>query len=198
MPVSGPDRCPECGHSPLVPLDVGCCPECGFEFDRHTLIWRPNRPWRIYILFANAAIFSPWLFRFLAVTLLYHQWPGRSVIIGALLSAGSLCWALPRLRVLLSEGHRYAAITPRGVRARTPRATCTIPWDQLAEFKVLAGVPRLRQRDRREACYLEWIFDTDAEVSEFIDHLARAKDRYLNPQLDARAALPRNQADSRR
>lgn len=192
MPICGPDKCPECGHSPLMPLPAGCCPECAFEYDRHTLIWRPRRPWRIYLLFINTLIFLPWLFRLLQVTLLLGRWPGKSVIIGGLISIASLAWALPRIRVLLSEGHRYAAVTPRGIQARTPRSAYSIPWNDLAEFTILLGVPRLKRYSTSAVCELDWIFDTDQEVKDFLTHVARAKDRYQNPELDVRAHRPTN------
>ena len=178
MPVSGPDRCPECGHAPLLPDVFQQCPECNFEFDEHTRIWRPRRPWRIYIVFANTLIFSPWLFRFLAVTLLWGYWPSKSVVLGALISAGSLAWALPRLRVLLSEGHRYAAVTPRGVQARTPRSAYSIPWNDLAEVTVLLGVPRIKRYSTSEVCELDWIFDTDQEVKDFLANIDQARQRH--------------------
>jgi hypothetical protein len=178
MPASGPEKCPECGQAPLMPDVFQRCPECGFEFDEYTRIWRPSRPWRIYLVFANTLLFSPWLFRFLAEVLLWQHWPTKSVVLGAVISAGSLAWALPRLRVLLSEGHRYAAVSPRGVQARTPRSAYSIPWDDLAEVTVLLGVPRLKRRSTREVCELDWIFDTDQEVSDFLANIDQAQQRY--------------------
>lgn len=178
MPVSGPEKCPECGHAPLLASVLQQCPECGFAFDEQTRIWRPRRPWRIYLVFANTLIFSPWLFRFLAVTLLWGQWPSKSVVLGAVISAASLAWALPRLRVLLSEGHRYAAVTPGGVQARTPRSTYSIPWDDLAEVTVLLGVPRVKRRSTSMVCELDWIFDTDQEVREFLAAVEQGRQRH--------------------
>lgn len=180
MPVSGPDKCPECGRAPLVPLSPGQCPECGFEYDEHTLIWRPRRPWRIYVVFANVLVFSPWLFRFFEVVLLARQWPSKPVMLGAAIALVSLCWALPRIRVLLSEGHRYAAVTPRGIHARTPRDVCLIPYGDVREVSVLFGVPHIRRLSRRRACQLDWIFDSDAEVQGFIAAVAAARQRYLH------------------
>ena len=182
MPVAGPDKCPECGHEPLMPLDSGVCPECGFEYDAPTRIWRPRRPWRIYILFANTLIFSPWLFKFFEITLLHHQWPNTSVSLGAAMSGVSLIWALPRLRVLLSDGHRYAAVTPRGVEARTPRNRHVVPWSELAEVSVLFGVPRIRRLDIDPVVELDWIFDTDKEVEEFVETIQRRRNERSTPQ----------------
>jgi hypothetical protein len=161
-----------------LPLSPGACPECGFEYDEHTRIWRPRRPWRIYLLFINTLIFLPWLFRFLAVVILLRQWPSTPVVLGALASAITLWWALPRLRVLLSEGHRFAAVTPRGIRARTPRDAYSIPWDDLEEVKILLGVPRLTRRSTSTVCELDWIFDTDQEVREFLAKIDEARLRY--------------------
>jgi hypothetical protein len=178
MPVTGPDKCPECGHEPLVPVSPGVCPECGFQYDEHTLIWRPKRPWRIYLLFANTLIFLPWLFRFLQVVVLLRQWPTTPVVLGALASAITLGWSLPRLRVLLSEGHRFVALTPRGIQARTPKDHYLVPWDELGEVTVLFGVPQLKRRTATTTCTLDWIFDTDREVEDFAKHATHAKERY--------------------
>ena len=73
MPVTPADRCPECGREPLVPLSPGVCPDCGFVYDEHTLVWRPRRPWRIYLLFLNTLIFLPWMFRFLGETIVLRD-----------------------------------------------------------------------------------------------------------------------------
>lgn len=186
MPVSGPDKCPECGQAPLVPVSPGCCPECGFEYDEHTLIWRPRRPWRIYLLFLNTLIFLPWLFRLLQVVLLYHKPPTKPVVLGALASLITLCWALPRLRVLLSEGHRFAAITPRGVQARTPRNAYLIPWAELGEVTALLGIPRLKQRGTATVATLDWIFDSDQEVRDFLAGIEEERHRYAT--VDAASA----------
>ena len=171
MPAARPESCPECGHGPLVPLSPGCCPECGFEYDDQTRVWRPRRPWRIYILYANTLLFSPWLFQFLQVALLHGTWPSRPVILGAVMSLGSLLWALPRIRVLLSEGHRYAALTPRGIEARTPKNHYLVPWHDLAAVSVLVGVPRIRRRSTGGMCTLDWIFDTDEDVRTFLEQV---------------------------
>lgn len=175
MPKSRPDRCPECGHAPLLPVEQGRCPECAFPYDRQTVVWRPRRPWRIYLAFANTLVFSPWLFRFLEVTLLWGQWPSRSVMIGAAISGTCLLWALPRLRVVLSDGHRYAALTPRGIQARTPRDYYDISWEDMVSIKILFGIPVLHARGHSNAILLEWIFDTDREVADFIEAVAAAQ-----------------------
>lgn len=177
MPVSGPNKCPECGHEPLLPLNPGRCPECGFEYDEHTLIWRPRRPWKIYIAFANTLVFSPWLFQFFEVVLLLRQWPSKSVMLGAAISLISLCWALPRIRVLLSEGHRFAAVTPRGIQARTPRNAYWIPLDDLRDVTVVLGVPRIKRHSSAGVCQLDWVFDTDQEVRAFLATVEQAQQR---------------------
>ena len=160
-----------------MPLNPGCCPECGFEYDEQTRIWQPRRPWRIYILFANTLLFSPWLFRLLQVTLLHGAWPSRSVILGAAMSLGSLLWALPRIRVVLSEGHRYAAITPRGIEARTPKNRYLVPWHDLVDVSVLVGIPRIRRHSRRDVCTLDWVFDSDQEVRDFLEQIEEGRRR---------------------
>ncbi len=161
-----------------MPLSPGACPECGFEYDEHTRIWRPKRPWRIYLLFINTLIFLPWLFRFLAVVILLRHWPTTPVVLGALASVVTLWWALPRIRVLLSEGHRFAAVTPRGIQARSPRNAYLIPWDEVEKVTVLLGVPRVARRSPSAVCELDWIFDTDQEVGDFLTKIGEAQLRY--------------------
>lgn len=96
-------------------------------------------------------------------------------MIGAAISGTCLLWALPRLRVVLSDGHRYAALTPRGILARTPRAFYDIPWDELVSVMVLFGIPVVHARGNSNAVLLEWIFDTDREVADFIEAVAAAQ-----------------------
>ena len=171
MPVTGPERCPECGYEPLTPFFAGQCPDCSFPFDPQTRIWRPKRPWRIYLLFANAILFLPWLFRFLQVVLIYHSWPSTPVTVGAAMSIILVIWAWPRLRVLLSDGHRYAATTPTELRARTPRDAYAAPWSDIAAIEVLAGIPMVSRHSTPDRRLLDWIFDTDEEVKLFVEEV---------------------------
>ena len=186
MPVSTPDRCPECGHAPLALGTQTACPQCGFPLDAATLVWRPRRPWRIYIAYAAAAIFSPWLARLLQVVLTHGRLPDITVIVGAAMSLIALSWALPRLRVLLSEGHRYAAITPAGIRARTPRGEHTVKWPDLRQVRIMLGIPIIERRSTPRPIALEWIFDHDAEAQHFVTAVQQAQERYTGPMLDAR------------
>ncbi len=40
---NGTDRCPHCDHILIGLPAEHRCTECGFSFDRHTLVWRPQR-----------------------------------------------------------------------------------------------------------------------------------------------------------
>src|SRR5215468_1246990 len=38
-------HCPDCGYDLRGLPARHRCPECGFEYDEHTRVWKPSRPW---------------------------------------------------------------------------------------------------------------------------------------------------------
>ncbi len=178
MPAGPPERCPECGEIIVAPLMRAVCSECSFEYDEHTIVWRPSRPWSIYIMFANAAICVPFLFQFLQSVALYGRLPHNAVTAAAAVGIAALGWALPRLRVLLTEGYRYAAVTPLGIYAGTTRGRRIIPWAQLADVRVSFGIPIVLPVEPGRPCELDWVFDSDQEVTAFIAAVRASAARY--------------------
>lgn len=178
MPVGQPENCPECAREIVAPLLHAVCPDCGFQYDEYTLVWRPSRPWRIYLLFANVAVCTPFVFQFLRSLLLHGRLPSNATTVGAAIGLVALLWAVPRVRVLLTEGHRFAAITPRGIQVRTTRGPRLVEWDRLRAVRVRLGVPLLVAEDWPRPYALDWVFDTDAEVAEFLRQVRAGLYRY--------------------
>src|SRR5262245_9572811 len=49
MPQVPLSHCPDCNYDLHGLPPAHRCPECGFEYDEHTCVWKPAKPWYIYV-----------------------------------------------------------------------------------------------------------------------------------------------------
>jgi hypothetical protein len=132
MPAAGPDRCPECNYD-LRGLPVPHrCPECGFEYDEHTLCWRPPK-WRRELVLSIAMTCSQ-----LALAAGWFILGGLKLLpLFVLLSAAFLTLtALALIRDRKTRDRVFLAITPRGLRIRASGADTLYPWNDLKGVSV--------------------------------------------------------------
>lgn len=162
----GLKRCPECERE-LDPHNPPRCPDCGFPLLPPPILFRPRRPWSIYITFAAGLLFLPGLLRLLRDVFFAGVSPEPATVLTGLVALGALAWSVPRLRVVLVDGRRYAALTEAGIHARTPRQTLFIPWTDVERIEDRMGIPGVRARTRPATVWLEWVFDTDGQAAEF-------------------------------
>lgn len=181
MLVGPPQRCPDCGREIVAPLMHAVCPDCGFEYDEHTRIWQPRNPGRLYLLLLNILICLPIVFHFLQVLLLSGQRPSNVLTIAAVIAVVGLVWAVPRLRLVLTEDRRFAAVTPRGLQARAGRGECLVGWSDFDSVRVRLGVPHVHRRGEARPIPLDWVFDSDDEVADFVQQVGQAVNRYAGP-----------------
>jgi hypothetical protein len=178
MPVTGPKRCPDCGYSLKGLPARHRCPECGFPYDEHTLVWRPGRPWDLYVIVALGFLLFPWTLQCAYVGIIQQvALDGNSFVMGAA-GVTALVYGLSRLWAMRPKRHLFAALTPRGIRIRTTEGETSIPWEDVDRLDEKDVVPAIKRRSSRKLCRLKWIFDSSSEIRQFRVCLREAQQRY--------------------
>ncbi len=192
MPVSRPVNCPVCHYSLRGLPASHRCPECGFEYDEHTLIWRPARRRGVYAVLVFVGLWALYeavqLARSVVAT---HPTLSREMILGAVL--------LPIIGVLLfrlwraARRGRFIAVTPHGVFARSVHREESIPWHAIEHVARGTRQVLIRWREDHDAYDFEWIFDTEDEAAAFRVALEHANRRY---RLDSKSRAPSEESRS--
>jgi hypothetical protein len=160
------ERCPHCGGDLTTRPPPNRCPDCSFEYDEHTRVWRSDESWgRLATVYATVGLVTG-----VIVSLLYRlsfahaPYPALPLVLG--LIAPALGLFLRRLIGGRITG-RFVALTPRGILVGTRRTPLLISWgvfDQLTEQR---GVPKLRCCGSTTLVALDDVFAGAAEVSAF-------------------------------
>jgi hypothetical protein len=177
MLVSRPVNCPVCHYSLRGLPASHRCPECGFEYDEHTRIWRPVRRWGVYAILVLVGLWALYEAVQLArAAVATHPALTRQMIIGAVL--------LPIISVLLfrlwraDRRGRFIAITPYGVFTRSAHGEESIPWHAIEHVTRGRRQVLIRWREQDDGYQLEYIFDTEDEAAAFRIGLEHGNRRY--------------------
>ena len=196
MPVSGPDRCPECNYSLHGLPPPHRCPECGFEYDEHTLIWRPAQPRKLWL-----GIFAT-LTTILVINVSNILNVGRGlhnlavVIVGVnvimLAMVGAQAW---RARSVNRLG-RFVAVAPTGVHTRGHAvdrgllatlffpAAVKVPWSEVTGFAWERGVWRgynviVKRRPPLREVAITSIIENKSDAEHFVRAAEKQWHQYL-------------------
>jgi hypothetical protein len=129
------DRCPVCNYSLRGLPAAHRCPECGFQYDRHTRVWRARGFWR----------FSGWVavvaFACMIMTLQNLKTTSPQTLIFwwvILIAALWACMGIWNIRLWLRKP--FLAVTPSGVVFRLwSRKSRNIPWDEMGQVHIDLG-----------------------------------------------------------
>ena len=124
MPQADLSQCPECAYDLRGLPPPHRCPECGFEYDEFTRVWKPRRPARLYLTLLGSAGFV-WLWIIPGVG--SKGWTDIAWLFAGALWAIALAYQICRCFVSNRRG-RYIAIVPGGIRIRTIGESKLIPW----------------------------------------------------------------------
>lgn len=129
MLTIGPDRCPDCRYDLRGLPGHYHCPECGFEFDEHTLVCRPNRTWKAYLWLLPGVLVlcGPIAGMFSDSLRVGDSFSATATAIMAAALVG-LCVLITWRLVRADRAGRYIALTPRGVKSRSLEGTQFVPW----------------------------------------------------------------------
>lgn len=148
-------HCPGCGYSLQGLPPRHRCPECGFEYDEHTRVWKPRKPrlvyWAILASFMGAGQIFPDAIEFV-VKGFRDSFKGIAFLLFIPI-AGITAIQVWRALSANKRG-RYVAIGSTGMHIRTTGEPLTIPWHRIRsvshvweprshlEFQVDAGTDR--------------------------------------------------------
>lgn len=158
-------KCPVCNY-PLTGLPPAHrCPECGFEYDETTVVFRLRKPWKLYVLLipmAAALLINGWGFFFLPGD---HWQPGwsRSIRVTCLLLmvTGGV-YGLARTWQGNRRG-RFIAVSRRSIAVRNYKDAEPIAWDNLAHINLTTTPPWLRRREPEKKISLQGLVRTAAD-----------------------------------
>lgn len=174
--------CPVCNYSFRGLPSAGCCPECGFQYDEHTVVLRPRKPWKTYIgMFAIEAgliyLLGPPFLTLLTLVC--------GVVVSALLSVSLALAILVATGIVVFQANRrsrFAAVTPMGVVIRNLGAKKHIAFEEIALFAARDAVPWIKQRNSDEIISLRGLYDAREELSVFGNALSQAMSGAQNAQ----------------
>ena len=186
MPAIRPGRCPDCGYRLYGLPPPHRCPECGFPYDEHTRVWRPRRPWKVYIYVVGVPVL--WLSALVngvAQSYMLSAGPPEPLRYVAVVLNWSAVVGVPIFAIWRAfrsnRRGRFAAITPEGVRVRTRDFDADLPWGDIVEvIPKRAGDPSIVTRDGKTYA-IHFIFDDPHDVARFCRAATSAKQRYTFP-----------------
>lgn len=166
MTATGPDPCPVCSR-PLAELPPpNRCPDCGFDYDADTRVWRSTETWRrvavvytAYGLIAGTVCAA--LYRFGSDAAPYPVLP---LVLALVVPVVGLFF-----RRLISGRitGRFVALTPSGVLVGTRPTPELVPWDDVDRLTDQRGVPKLQRRASETLVPLDDIFAGPADLAAF-------------------------------
>lgn len=175
MRESPPEFCPRCRYE-LHRLPVrDRCPECAFDFDEHTVVWRPSNPWRSLLVvasFAAPVAVGTWIL----VRMLLHRTISDVELLG---TAGVFVLTALFVLAIIRQNRRgrYLAVNAFGVHARGWRDEVFVAWsDYDYVFRARRGL-RLIRRNGKPPIHLSWVFDHTVELADFRATVAAAVER---------------------
>ena len=178
MVMTGCGECPACGYSLRGLPDSYRCPECGFEYDERTRVWRPETPWKGLAATATVTI---GLTGIMLLRTLRAWMSGGSPeawdAVSLLVLGGSSVYCVQRLYSRSRRG-RCVAVGRTGVFVRTLDEEGLILWEEIVGVE---RVSRWVQEERKEfiatlvrrgslrGVEVDKIFSSEAERTEFIE-----------------------------
>ena len=177
MPTAGLEQCPDCQADLSALTPPGCCPNCGFEFDRHTRAWRSRRSWQHYAVAYGLLGLGVGLLVTVSYRLRFGEVPNALLPVATGLSVAVLGLLMHRVLSGRMSG-RFVALTPRGILVGTRRRGLLVPWDDVRRVSARGHVPKIKRRSRSNSVPLEDVFDGPAELAAFQEAVKEARRRH--------------------
>ena len=181
MTATGPDPCPVCSRPLAESLPPNRCPDCGFEYDADTRVWRSADTWgRVAVVYTAYGLIGGTicaaLYRF---GFAQAPYPALPLLLALVVPVVSLF-----LRRLISGRitGRFVALTPSGVLVGTRPTPELVLWDDVDRLADQRGVPKLQRRASETLIPLDDVFAGAEDLAAFHNALQAAlRRRTLNP-----------------
>ncbi len=176
MPQVTLDRCPDCARWWHGLPPAGRCPDCGFEYDEHTVVWRSDESWgRLALVYTGAGLVAG-----VAVSVLYRlsvedaPFPLLPLLLGVI--APALGLAVRRLIGGRITG-RFVALTTQGIVVGTRGRPRLVRWEEFDRLIEERGVPKLRCHGSSVPIPIDDVFESASELAAFAGALREAARR---------------------
>ncbi len=185
--------CPKCTYALTGLPSAHRCPECGFEFDEYSWVWKaPKEKWNrarrraitlhsIVVAIFSLAIFSNWLFPIGTGFGMYLRILSLWYVVTSVLFLHELIFR-DRLPVIVANQYGVAAYGSKYFMRRRFTKPC-IAWTDLTDRKKYKGklTKGIWRRDENHIWdKMKLFIRNDVERSTFCTALLDAKAHYLN------------------
>lgn len=177
MLIDPQDRCLDCNY----PLDglprPHRCPECGRPFDDVTIVFRPSRPWVLYLTVLGLWILAIYMFQGCIWGVIVSVKPAFGIPLVVFLAGFGIVSSLYRVWKSNRVG-RFVAFTEDSVVLRTHKHELeTIPFSEITLVSVVDWAPWIKRRGIDQEIPLNRIFDGKRERDEFKHRLTELIER---------------------
>jgi hypothetical protein len=169
------DACPNCSYALHGLPQAHRCPECAFEYDEATIVFKPSRPWMTYVgTLGFAAIliyfYGPMVY---GLTVGALGQTGGAFVSLAILAAPLviLAWRIRRANQI----GRFAALTKAGLFVRNIGGLTQVAWDDISLVAIHDIRPWLKRRSSEQVIGLHGILSTREEKTSFMDAVSRGR-----------------------
>lgn len=169
------DACPNCSYALHGLPEAHRCPECAFEYDEATIVFKPSRPWMTYVGtlgFAALLIYfyGPMVF---GLTVGALGQTGGTFVSFTVLAAPLviLAWRIRRANQI----GRFAALTKSGLFVRNMGGLTQVAWDDISLVAINDIRPWLKRHSSEQVIGLHGILSTREEKRSFLEAVSRGR-----------------------
>lgn len=189
-------KCPDCHYLLRGLPTAGRCPECGFHYDEHTIVMRPVKFWRKFLVTVGIEILLLYHLSPILFVLLGKFLPGQYAIATLLALVLGVLAATARYLFRVTKHDHFAALTPKGVVVKNRTGEHRVAVEDISLFSKDDPIPWIKERGIDHTISLANLFDARSELAEFKQAVFGTAPKNPPPsQADRNAG---NQEDSQR
>jgi len=142
-------KCPNCHYLLRGLPTAGRCPECGFHYDEHTIVMRPAKVWRKFLVTVGIEILLLYQLSPILFVLLGKVLPGQYAFATLLALVLGVFAATALYLFRVTKHDHFAALTPKGVVVKNRSGEHWVAVEDISLFSKYDPTPMdQEERDR--------------------------------------------------